>query len=115
MPNDWLIAHEKHDWMMATPDGINFTHDRIAEVKTTGKDWGGWDKVPIAYRRQVMWQLEVTGATDCVFAWVLRKELSDGSFVPAWYEPKTVLVERDEKMIAELVKVAERLIGETNG
>lgn len=109
MPNDWLIAHDTHDWMMATPDGLSLSHDRIAEVKTTGKDWGGWDKVPIAYRRQVMWQLEVTGATDCVFAWVLRKELSDGSFVPAWYEPKTVLVERDEKMIEDLLDVADRL------
>lgn len=109
LPNNWLIAHEKHEWMMATPDGLSLTHDRIAEVKTTGKDWGSWSKVPIQYRRQVMWQLEVTGASECVFAWMLRKENLDGEFVPAWFEPKVVLVERDEKMIAELLDVADRL------
>ena len=109
LPNNWLIAHEKHDWMMATPDGLSLSHDRIAEVKTTGKDWDGWSKVPIQYRRQVQWQLEVTGASDCVFAWMLRKENLDGEFVPAWFEPKVVLVERDEKMIEELLDVADRL------
>ena len=109
LPNDWLIAHEKHDWMMATPDGLSLDHSRIVEVKTTGKDWGEWSKVPIGYRRQVQWQLEVTGATDCVFAWVVRKELADGSLVPAWFEPKVVVVERDEKMIEELLDVADRL------
>ena len=40
--NDWLIAKDDGDakWQMATPDGLSSTHEMIAEVKTTGKDWG---------------------------------------------------------------------------
>jgi hypothetical protein len=109
-PNDWVIAAEgfENRWQMATPDGLSLDHQRIAEVKTTGKDWGQWKSVPIHYRRQVQWQLHVTGATECVFGWVLREETPDG-FVAAWFEPKTVLVERDENMIRDLIEVAERL------
>jgi hypothetical protein len=109
LPNDWLIAHNESRWQMATPDALSPDHTRIAEVKTTGTDWGSWDKVPIHYRRQVQWQLHVTGATDCVFAWLLRVQASDGTFVPAWFAPKSVLVARDEKMIAQLVETAEKL------
>lgn len=109
MPNEWLIAAEEQRWQMATPDGISLTHETIAEIKTTGTDWGQWAKVPIGYRRQVQWQLHVTGAEACVFAWVLRKENSAGVFVPAWFEPKTVIVEPDPKMIADLLYVADQL------
>ena len=108
LPNDWLIASEEADWMTATPDGLSPDHGTAAEVKTTGKDWGDWSKVPIHYRRQVQWQLFVTGAEVAVFAWLLREESNNG-FVPAWFEPKSVLVERDDKVIAQLKDVAARL------
>lgn len=108
--NDWLIAADGYEnrWMFATPDGLSLDHETIAEVKTTGKDWAD-TSVPIQYRRQVQWQLFVTGASRCVFAWVLRSQAADGRFVPAWFEPKTVIIERDEKMIADLVQVAQQL------
>ena len=109
MPNEWLIAAKEQRWQMATPDGITLTHELISEIKTTGTDWGEWSKVPIHYRRQVMWQLHVTGAEACVFAWVLRKENNAGVFVPAWFEPKTILVKRDIGMIDDLINVAENL------
>lgn len=109
MPNDWLIAADPIHQFRATPDGISLDHTRIAEIKTTGKDWGEWKSVPIQYRRQVAWQLFVTGATECVFAWLLRAE-TQGRMIPAWMEPKFVTVERDEKMITELVDVADRLL-----
>lgn len=110
-PNNWLIAAEGYTnrWQMATPDGLSSDHKTIAEVKTTGKDFGQWSSVPIQYRRQVQWQLYVTGAERCIFAWQLRAVTDAGVFVPGWLEPKTAIVTRDEEMIRELVKVSEKL------
>jgi len=120
MPNEWLIAGEDpRD--LATPDGLSLDHTQIAEIKTTGKDWSN---IPIAYRRQVQWQLHVTGAESCVFAWLLREERTapngDVFFAPGWFEPKLTIMERDEKMIEDLLDVAQRLWaikgnGEKNG
>jgi len=109
MPNDWLIAGEDpRD--LATPDGLSLDHTQIAEIKTTGKDWA---TIPIGYRRQVQWQLHVTAAESCVFAWLLREERTapngDVFFVPGWFEPKLTIMEKDEKMIADLLDVADRL------
>lgn len=111
-PNEWLIASDaavadggpQH---LATPDGLSLDHSFISEVKTTGKDWDG-SVVPIQYRRQIQWQLHVTGAEYCVLAWLLRAEV-DGRMVPAWFEPKTMQVQRDEDMILELVATSKRL------
>lgn len=109
--NDWLIAAEGYTnrWQMATPDGLSTDHDTIAEVKTTGKDFGKWASVPIQYRRQVQWQLYVTGAYKCIFAWQLRAVTDAGVFVPGWLEPKFEIVTRDEEMIRELVSVSQKL------
>ena len=105
MPNEWLISSSVSDHYLATPDGLSLSHDQISEVKTTGKDWA---TIPIQYRRQVQWQLFVTGAGGCVFAWMLREERG-GVFMPAWFDPKVEIILRDEDMIASLVKVADEL------
>lgn len=115
-PNEWLIASdlivpEGKPQHLATPDGLSLDHTVISEVKTTGKDWDG-SVVPIQYRRQIQWQLHVTGAEHCILAWLLRAEV-DGRMVPAWFEPKVMTVERDPAMIEELVATAERLWEET--
>ena len=107
MPNDWLIRNDKNRHHLATPDRLNFNHDVISEIKTTGKDWNP-ERIPVQYRRQVQWQLHVTGAVVCFFAWMLREE-RDGAFLPAWFEPKVIQIEPDEEMIASLVKVADNL------
>jgi predicted phage-related endonuclease len=107
MPNDWLISSAVSDHYLATPDGLTLGHDAISEVKTTGKDWNP-ERIPVQYRRQVQWQLFVTGASMCYFAWMLREE-RDGAFLPGWFEPKVITMERDEAMIASLVKVADDL------
>jgi hypothetical protein len=109
MPNDWLIAgsYPKH---LATPDGLSSDHRVIAEVKTTGKDWGVVEKLPLKYARQIQWQLHVTGAEFCVVAWLLRDVSEDGEFIPAWFMPKVGVVERDREMISKLVDVAGRLL-----
>ncbi len=112
-PNDWLIARDAGEkkWMMATPDGLSKDHQVIAEVKTTGRDWGTWAKVPGNYHRQVQWQLFVTGAQACVFAWMLRVNKS-GEMIPGWPGPKFVEVERDEALIERLEETAHRLYKE---
>lgn len=112
-PNDWLIAKDDSEnrWQMATPDGLSPGHDLIAEVKTTGRDWGEWRAVPGHYQRQVQWQLYVTGATSCVFGWMLRTT-RQGDMVPAWPGPKFVVVNRDEALIERLIGVAENLYRE---
>jgi putative phage-type endonuclease len=112
--NDWLIRGDNdYRWHLATPDGLNADWSVIAEVKTTGKDWEG-SAIPIQYRRQVQWQLHVTGAQRCVFAWLLRTTSEFGDFTSAWLEPKHIIIERDETMIAELIDVAQRFITDFN-
>ena len=106
MPNDWLIARdaEQSRWMMATPDGLSLDHKWIGEYKTSGKPL---DRIPIHYMRQVQWQLFVTGAERCLFAYEERLDGPDG-FVPG-LDVTCQWVDRDEKMIKELVQVAEQL------
>jgi putative phage-type endonuclease len=107
LPNEWLIRHANHPHHLATPDGLSLDHELISEVKTTGQDWE--DKaIPIQYRRQVQWQLHVTGAKRCLFAYMKRIEV-DGVFAPAWFEPKCLWIERDEDMIGALIITAELL------
>ena len=115
-PNEWLIAkeltvQEGKPLELATPDGLSLDHTVISEVKTTGKDWSD-TVVPIQYRRQIQWQLHVTGADHCVLAWLLRAEV-EGRMIPAWFEPKVMTVERDPDMIQDLVATANRLWEET--
>ena len=107
MPNDWVIRSDNNPHHLCTPDGLSMSHQFISEIKTTGKEWHP-ERIPVQYRRQVQWQLYVTGAEACFFAWMLREE-RDGVFVPAWFEPNMIVINRDEEMIASLVKVADDL------
>jgi hypothetical protein len=106
MPNDWLICADgpANHWQMATPDGLSLDHTMIGEYKTSGKPL---DKIPANYMRQVQWQLYVTGAKQCVFAYELRLEGPEG-FVPG-FDVECQWIERDEKMIGDLIKVAEEV------
>jgi putative phage-type endonuclease len=115
MPNDWLIAHGDNPIALATPDGMTLGHTRILEIKTTGKDW---DTPPIAYRRQIQWQLYVTGAEACDLIWMIRESVQTDEgefFVPGWFEPKHTVIEPDPKMISDMVETADRLWGELRG
>lgn len=108
LPTDWLIASETNPLYFATPDGLSVDHTRIAECKTTGKDWG--ESIPIKYRRQVQWQLFCTDAERCLFLWQLRVPDNNGWFYMPWLEPKHLWVDRDPDMISELVDTADRLL-----
>jgi hypothetical protein len=112
-PNEWLVAGE-NPMHLATPDGISENHTVIGEYKTTGKDWGHVEKLPLRYKRQIQWQLHVTGAQSCIVSWLVREEV-DGEFVPAAFTPVSGIMFRDEDMIAELVTVADRLWAFVNG
>jgi len=106
LPSHWLIAGEDpRD--LATPDGLSLDHTLVAEAKTTGKDWS---TPPIKYRRQVMWQLHCTGAERGLLLWNLRVPDERGGFYLGWIEPKTLWIERDPKMINELVATRDRLL-----
>jgi len=107
LPNEWLIRNDKSPHHLATPDGLSPDHTMIAEIKTTGKDWAD-GVIPIQYRRQVQWQLHVTGAERCLFAWMKRIDVG-GVFAPAWFEPESLWMERDEGMIDVLQDTAEQL------
>jgi predicted phage-related endonuclease len=107
LPNEWLIRNDKYPHHLATPDGLSLDHELISEVKTTGQDWEE-KSIPIQYRRQVQWQLHVTGASRCLFAWMKRID-EGGVFAPAWFEPKTLWIERDKTMIEMLISTANRL------
>lgn len=106
MPNDWLICADGpgNEWMLATPDGLSHDMKTIGEYKTSGKDLS---TIPIGYRRQIQWQLMVSGAERCVFAWEQRLEGPEG-FVPGM-DVETQIVERDEEMIGQLIKVAQEV------
>lgn len=107
LPNEWLIRNDESPHHLATPDGLSPDHTMIAEIKTTGKDWAD-GVIPIQYRRQVQWQLHVTGAERCLFAWMKRIDVG-GVFAPAWFEPESLWMERDEGMIEVLQDTAEQL------
>jgi hypothetical protein len=106
LPNDWLLCADGagNDWQMATPDGLSLNHSLIGEYKTSGKPL---DKVPANYMRQVQWQLYVTGAEKCLFAYELRLEGPEG-FVPG-FDVETQWIERNEDMISELIVTAEKV------
>lgn len=106
--NEWLVASESNEHHLATPDGHNHDWSTICEVKTTGRDFdeGG---IPAQYRRQVQWQLYVTGAQECVFAWMLRVDTPQG-FAPGWLEPKWTIMRRSETEIARLITVANQFL-----
>ena len=108
MPNEWVISKggklSPDRWQMATPDGLSLDHKMIGEYKTSGKPL---DKIPAHYMRQVQWQLYVTDAESCVFAYELRLD-APGGFAPG-FDIECQIVERDEKLIKELVAVAEKV------
>jgi hypothetical protein len=89
---------------MATPDGLSLDHKMIGEYKTTGKPL---DKISALYMRQVQWQLYVTDAEQCVFAYELRLD-APGGFAPG-FDVECQIVERDDKLIKELVSIAEKV------
>ena len=98
------VAEKRH---LATPDGVATTPGgsiTLAEIKTTNKSWRS---IPRSYMRQVWWQQHVLGAERTLVAW----EQHD-AFVPVGDEPRCAWVDRDDREIARLVRLADALIDE---
>ncbi len=98
------VTEKRH---LATPDGVATTPSgsiTLAEIKTTNK---AWRSIPRSYLRQVWWQQHVLGAERTLVAW----EQHDG-FVPIGDEPRCAWVDRDDREIARLVRLADALIDE---
>jgi hypothetical protein len=98
------VVERRH---LATPDGLAVDaagRVTLAEIKTTNKSWRS---IPRSYLRQVWWQQHVLGAERTLVAW----EEHDG-FVPVDEEPRCAWVDRDDREIAALVRLATALIDE---
>ena len=104
MNGDVLWVSDEYPRFAATPDMVNADRSVIGEIKTVKNtlDWGDGDIRP-EYYDQVQWQLMVTGARECVFAWRPYEELADGSLVLCG-EVRKRRIQRDEARIAELVE-----------
>jgi putative phage-type endonuclease len=60
-----LWRHGDRPWQMATPDRTLGNPDSVLECKVDGgsDDWGepGTDEIPVHYRAQALWQMDVMG------------------------------------------------------
>jgi len=96
---------------LASPDAVGIDFDevlRVAEFKTSGKDLEDDDEfAATGYEHQVQWVMRVTGAARCLFMWEQRigepGDFRAGIQFSRW-------IERDEKAIAQLEKVAREFL-----
>jgi putative phage-type endonuclease len=81
---DWRIEatgtwlHHQRPWQAATPDRLATLPDgevELVELKSSAmvEDWGdpGTDQIPVYYRAQVIWQMDVLGLHRCHVAVIL--------------------------------------------
>ncbi|HEY2086294.1 MAG TPA: YqaJ viral recombinase family protein [Mycobacterium sp.] len=75
---DWAVSYPggtwvsiQRPWMVANPDGL-VREDALLEIKTDAgnDDWGrpGTDQVPVWYRAQAQWAMDITGRSVTYFA-----------------------------------------------
>ena len=110
VPNDDLYV--RNDRYAATPDLVG--DGIVGEIKTI-KDTRlaklqaakGWPTGQ--YYDQVQWQLFVTGAIACVFAWE-PVEMWEAEFVPREDLRDHITIHRDEERITQLQEVADAFL-----
>jgi putative phage-type endonuclease len=95
-----LYAHPDRPWQLATPDrkarfrvAGRIVRHALLECKWVAYSWDGWgepgtDEIPVYYRAQALWQLDVLGVDEVHFA-----VLGPGGF-------RAYLVRRDEDDLA---------------
>jgi hypothetical protein len=106
-PSTALFHAEVEKRHLATPDGITVDRDGrviLCEIKTTNKSWRS---VPRTYLRQIWWQQHVLGAERTLVAWEEHDE-----FVPVRDEPRCAWIDRDDREIGALIRLATSLIDE---
>ena len=112
LPSDWIIRAESDPRWIATPDGIDPAHTKIAEAKTTGKIP---NSIPRKHRDQMFWQMFCTDTERGLYVVNDRVPDDNGWFYLGRIEPVTYWLERDDTRIGQLVEVAERLWEATRG
>ena len=98
--NNFVLQHDKHDFMIANLDGEIVDPNRdgrgVLEVKTTSewskKEWDG-DHVPNHYMAQIQHYLAVTG-----YKWAIIVVLIGGNKMKDFY------IERDDEIIEYLIQ-----------
>ena len=98
------VHHAERPWQVVTPDRLVFGEDAgaagcepiaLLEVKTAANDWEwgapGTDEIPIYYRCQVQWALDVFGLDTCHVAvltsylefreYVVRYDAEDAAYL----------------------------------
>jgi len=106
-----LYAHPERSWQLATPDRLVWQFIRpgvgrlisVLECKWTGS-WDGWgdagtDDIPVYYRAQVLWQIDVLGVNEGHLA-----VLGPGGFRA--YGP----IRRDEQDLTVMREAARRFL-----
>lgn len=109
---DWVVnypagtwANIKRPWMVVNPDGL-VREDALLEIKTDagGGEWGkaGTDQIPVWYRAQAQWGMDITGRQVTYFA-VLTSYLEFKEYVVK-YDPDDAAFarERSDAFLASL-------------
>lgn len=105
-------ANDERPWQLATPDRLMLhprTLERFATVEAKNamdrSAWGpeGSDLVPLHYRTQVLWQMDVLGV--------------ERAFLPVLFERRYVefMVERDDNDLTMMRKAAEEFMDSLSG
>lgn len=78
-----LVANIEQPWMMATPDIVARHIPIEAKTSLSEDNWGpsGSDEVPLYYRCQLLWQMNVLGANHGYMCVVFLR-----SGEPRWYQ-----------------------------
>jgi len=95
-----VVVSEEYDFLMASLDGINASHNVILEIKVPGQkvyEQCFLDNVPIHWEYQIQHQLAVTGL-DLAILFVYRSPTDN----------VIVRYPRDEKKIAEIVAACQK-------
>jgi hypothetical protein len=107
--NTLMFRARDNDRHVATPDGVLVSgldgHVIIAEAKTTTKPF---TKVPLGYARQVLWNMYVTGATECLFLWELHQ-----GFIAVQAEPESLVIRLTDYTpdeLPKLIRIADSVI-----
>jgi putative phage-type endonuclease len=102
-----IYRHHERTWQMVTTDAID--GDRIVEVKyaPVTEGWGdeGTDEIPVYYRCQVQWQMDVFGFEQATVA----------TFFGGRSEYREYTVDRDPADIAVLLEKAVAFLASING
>lgn len=121
-PESRVFHHAENSRHLASPDGVGVDFDDrivLSEIKTCGTllPLGSPELAAKGYVDQILWCMHVTGAVRCALVVEERLYVRGAREGESVFEPgeRTVeWVERDEKRIAVLVKIADDFLAEVD-